>query len=447
MKRADAAAALRAIPPGLRGLVERLCAAGERLELGVHLVGGPVRDLLLGRPLLDVDLLVEGSRAEASVLLARAAVQGDERIVAHARFGTVSVQAPAGVVDLARARAETYAADGALPSVRAGTLEQDLRRRDFSVNALALPLNALARAGRPALVDLVGGRRDLAARTLRVLHARSFRDDPTRAFRAARFAVRLGFRLERASRAALAAACRAGSFDAVSGERFRAELARSFADAQTDPGRVLGTLAGWGVVRALVPGLGVPRTALHWLGLLLAAPPPGVAADPLLAGLMCWLAPEPAWRRRRALARFVVSGRPGARVLEFPRLARRVSRALARPASRGADDARLRALPPEELLALAAGARAAVRRRILRHANEDRTLRLPIDGADLVALGLAGPAIGRTLAALRRAFLDGALADREQALAFVQDPRHLPRRRRGGDGPRRRRTGAGRGRP
>src|SRR5262245_37856262 len=74
MKRADAAAALRALPPGLRPLVERLCAAGDRLELGLHLVGGPVRDLLLGRPLLDVDLLVEGSRPEAASLLARAAL-------------------------------------------------------------------------------------------------------------------------------------------------------------------------------------------------------------------------------------------------------------------------------------------------------------------------------------------------------------------------------------
>jgi tRNA nucleotidyltransferase (CCA-adding enzyme) len=422
-RRADAAAALRAVPPGLRGLVERLAAAGERLELGVHLVGGPVRDLLLGRPLLDVDLLVEGARAEACAVLARAAVRGDERIVAHTRFGTLSVHAPSGVVDLARARSETYAADGALPTVRAGTLEEDLRRRDFTVNALALPLNARARAGRPALVDPLGGRRDLAARTLRILHPRSFHDDPTRAFRAARFAARLGFRLEAGSRAALAAACRAGSFDAVSGERFRAELERSFADAQADPGQVLGELARWGALRALVPGLGVPRAALRWLGLLLAAPPTGLAPEPLLAGLMCWLAPEPPLRRRHTLARLVVAGRPAARVLAFPALARRLGRALVRPASRGADDARLRALPPEELLALAAAASAAVRRRILRHLNEDRVVLLPVDGADLVAIGLSGPAVGRALAALRRAFLDGTVADREQALAFAQDRR------------------------
>ena len=420
MRRADAAAALRALPPALRPLVERLCAAGDRLELGVHLVGGPVRDLLLGRPLLDVDLLVEGSRAEAASLLARAALERDERIVAHARFGTVSVHAPAGVVDLAQARAERYATDGALPTVRAGTLEEDLRRRDFSVNALALPLNARARAGRPALVDPLGGRRDLAARTLRILHPRSFHDDPTRAWRAARFAARLGFALERGSRAALADARRAGAFERVSGERFRAELARGFADAQADPGRMLAALAAWGVLDALVPGLGVPRAALRWLGLLLAAPPPGLAPDALLAGLMCWLAPETAALRRRLVARLALTGRPAERVLAFPALARRLGTALGRRASRGADDARLRALPAEELLALAAQARAPARRRILLHANEDRARVLPLDGSDLLALGLAGPALGRALAALRRAVLDGDVRDREQALAFVQ---------------------------
>src|SRR5262245_14768680 len=261
MKRADAAAALRAIPPGLRGLVERLAAAAEGLGLGVHLVGGPVRDLLLGRALLDVDLLVEGTRPGAAALLARAAAAPGERVVAHGRFGTVSVHAHAGVVDLAQARAERYATDGALPDVRVGTLEEDLLRRDFSVNALALPLNTPARARRPALVDAVGGRRDLAAGRLRVLHARSFHDDPTRAFRAARFAARFGFALERGSRAALAAALHAGAFGAVSGERFRAELERGFADAHADPGEMLTRLAGWRVLTALAPGLGVPRPA------------------------------------------------------------------------------------------------------------------------------------------------------------------------------------------
>ena len=428
MRRADRRTALRALPAALRPAVERVARAGDALGLGVLLVGGPVRDLLLGRPLLDVDLLVEprapgAGGAHPATHLARAAAESDERIVAHVRFGTVSLLSARGSIDLAAARAERYAADGALPSVRPATLAQDLWRRDFSVNALALPLNAVARKGRPALVDLVGGQRDLARGILRILHERSFHDDPTRAFRAARLAARLGFRLERKSRAALGAALAAGAFDRVSGERFRAELERTFQDGQGDLPAALSGLERWRVLPALARGLAVragARAALRWLGLLLRAPPAGLAPDALLAGLMVWLAPLPLEARRRTLARLALSGRPEARVRGFPTLAKRVSGALARSRGRGADDVVLRALPAEELLALAAGAAAGVRRRMLRHAHEDRALTLPVDGDDLVALGLAGAAIGQTLAALRRAFLDGGIADREQALAFVQ---------------------------
>lgn len=426
MRRADAGLARRALPAELRPLVERVCRAGDRLGLGVLLVGGPVRDLLLGRPLLDVDLLVEPRKArfpQPALRLAREAARGDERSVAHERFGTASVLSPLGTLDLACARSESYARAGALPTVGPGTLEQDLGRRDFSVNALAIPLNAVARAGRPALIDSVGGSKDLARRRLRVLHERSFHDDPTRALRAARLAARLRFRLEPGSRRALTAALASGAFAAVSGERLRAELERSFGDVQGDAGRALAKLASWQVLPALARGLGLEpgtRPALRWLGLLLRAPPPGLAPDALLSGLMTWLAPLPAGPRRRTLARLALAGRPAARALTYPALASRLTRSLARDAGRGADDAVLRPLPAEELLALAAGAEAPLRRRILRHANEDRGLALPLDGGDLVALGLEGPAIGEALAALRRAFLDGALADREQALSFVQ---------------------------
>jgi tRNA nucleotidyltransferase (CCA-adding enzyme) len=444
LRRADAEAALAALPVGLRPLVERLRGAGERLGLGVALVGGPVRDLLLGRPLLDVDLVVEPRATgdgqpratgdgEAALRLAEAAVQAGERIVAHERFGTVSVTGAAGSVDLAAARAERYAADGALPEVRPARLEDDLARRDFGVNALAIPLNEVACAGRPPLVDPCGGRADLRGRRLRVLHARSFHDDPTRAWRAARLAARLGFRLEPGSRAALGAALAEGAFAKVSGERHRAELERLFAEARqgADPGRALARLAAWQVLPRLARGLALPpaaRAALRRLAPLLAAPPRGLAPDPLLAGLMAWLAALAPRARAAALARLALSGRPAERVLAYPALAARATRALARSRGRGADDAALGALPAEELLALAAAAEPELRRRILRHAREDRAAKLPLDGTDLLALGLAGPEVGRTLAALRRACLDGEIAGREHALAWVRARRRRARR-------------------
>jgi tRNA nucleotidyltransferase (CCA-adding enzyme) len=335
----------------------------------------------------------------------------------------VTLAGPEFAIDLAAARTEHYAAPGALPEVRAAAVEEDLARRDFAVNAMAMPLNAAAREGRPPLLDPFGGSKDLAGRRLRILHERSFSDDPTRALRAARLAARLGFRLEAGSRRALAAALAARAFDAVSGERFRAELAKTFADGPRggSPARALARLGAWRVLGALARGLVLAPAAgraLGWLAQAQAADP--FRADPLLTGLCVWLAPLGAGVRSRALERLALTGRPAERAFAFPALARGAARALSRAKSRGAADAVLRPLPPEELWALAAGSGAASRRQILRHAREDRALRLPLGGDDLVGLGLTGPAVGQALAALRRAVLDGEVCGRDEALAWVR---------------------------
>jgi len=214
VKRPSRAAVLRAMPAPAAALTQALLDAADARDLRVHLVGGPVRDLLLGRPVRDVDLVVEDAARGAALGLAHAAAPEAARVTAHERFGTVSLDTGEARIDLATARSESYAHDGALPSVGEGSLEEDLRRRDFSVNALALPLSRAARAAHPAIVDVEGGLDDLATRRLRILHPRSFHDDPTRAWRAARFAARLGFKLDRGSRAALRSALRDGAFAA-----------------------------------------------------------------------------------------------------------------------------------------------------------------------------------------------------------------------------------------
>lgn len=199
------------------------CAAAER-GTRLYLVGGPVRDLLLGRALRDLDLLLEEDAVPLAEAVVRAHPETPLEIEVHARFGTLTLRSPEAALDLARTRRETYAHPGALPEVEAGTLEQDVLRRDFGVNALVLPLDAGDRSRLQAIVDLVGGLEDLAEGRLRILHGRSFHDDPTRAFRGARLAVRLGMKLERRSRTALRDALRDGVFGGVSGERFRREL-------------------------------------------------------------------------------------------------------------------------------------------------------------------------------------------------------------------------------
>src|SRR4051812_4702290 len=154
-------------------------------EDGVYVVGGAVRDALLGRVPRELDLVVEG---DAIALAGRAGERVGGALTVHERFGTATVLGDGFAFDVASARRETYPRPGALPEVTLGvTIEEDLARRDFTVNAIAAGLDD----GR--LVTWEGAREDLAAGVLRILHARSFVDDPTRMLRLVRYAARLAF--------------------------------------------------------------------------------------------------------------------------------------------------------------------------------------------------------------------------------------------------------------
>jgi tRNA nucleotidyltransferase (CCA-adding enzyme) len=447
---------LAALPAGARSLVVPLLEAAERRHVAVYLVGGPVRDLLLGRVLRDVDLIVEPRDGQGAQELAGAASLPGVRVVSHDRFGTLRLEYASraaeeeGGVDLATVRSERYAHPGALPNVAPGTLEEDLRRRDFTVNALALPLSAAARRAGPPILDLDDGLRDLETRTLRVFHGASFHDDPTRALRAARLAARLGFTLSRSSRSALRDALRDGVFGRVSGERLKREIDKLFEDARLglDPAQALGLLSEWHVLGALEPGLELPRRAvapLRRLGRAIAAPSwPPRRARPWVAGLATWLAALDPGLRIRTLRRFAVRGDLAQRIAVFPKWRDATLRTLARARGRGAIDAVLGPVSDEQMLALSAWAQPTVRRRILRHAVEDRPRRLPLNGEDLLALGLAGPAVGKALARIRSAYLDGAVKTREDALALARElgrrraaatPRRPSRRRGSGEAP------------
>src|SRR6478752_244315 len=197
----DLAAALQRTYPELEA-VHR--AAREP----VYVVGGAVRDLLLGRPRADLDLVVVADPVALAECLGSAVIE-------HARFGTAKLALDGHEVDIATARTETYPYPGALPVVEpAATIEEDLGRRDFTVNAMAVPLEG------PRLIDPQGGREDLERALLRVLHERSFVDDPTRAIRAARYAARFRFALEPETERLL----RKADLTTVSADRRWAEL-------------------------------------------------------------------------------------------------------------------------------------------------------------------------------------------------------------------------------
>jgi tRNA nucleotidyltransferase/poly(A) polymerase len=208
---------------GHQDVLDRITGICARQGVRVALVGGGVRDLLIGRGIRDLDLVIEGDAPEVARAL-EGAHGGRAQI--HPSFGTATWSFEGRSVDLASARIETYGMPGALPEVRASSLEDDLARRDFSINAMAL----LIEPGSCTLLDPCGGREDIAARQLRVLHENSFRDDPTRIWRAARFASRMDLDLEPCTRVWMQRALDSDCLKTISLQRFGAELDRAFAE-------------------------------------------------------------------------------------------------------------------------------------------------------------------------------------------------------------------------
>jgi tRNA nucleotidyltransferase (CCA-adding enzyme) len=335
----------------------------------VYLVGGAVRDLLLGRGRGDIDLVVEGDPA----VLARAL--GAEPLAAHSRFGTLKVDLDGHEVDIVAARREGYARPGALPTVELGApIRTDLARRDFTVNAMAVPL-----AEPRELIDPYDGQVDLEAGVLRVIHDKAFVDDPTRAIRAARYAARFAFEVEPGTRELLEAT----DLGTVTPDRRWAELRKLAEEASAV--RALELLADWGLVE---PHEGEEPFALaREVDRLMAAPPWSLEADRAEAILAAALGPEPAGAGRLAAAR---PSRPS----EGVRLARghdAIELVLARAAGAGWLDDWLRW----------------------------REIRLEITGTDLTAAGLTGPAIGEALERALNAKLDGNAETRADQLRIA----------------------------
>lgn len=224
-----------------RRAIETINEVAAEKSLHPYLVGGPVRDLLLGRSVIDIDVTLE----EGSSTLARALAKRIEgRVRSFPQFLTYKVTATGyPEIDITTARKERYRVPGALPMVTAGRLADDLMRRDFSANALALDLV------NETLHDPANGERDIADRLIRVLHDRSFIDDPTRIFRAVRLAARLGFTIETQTMALLREAIAGGAFDTVSRERLWREL--FLAMDEHDAPAILSTLRDEGALDLL----------------------------------------------------------------------------------------------------------------------------------------------------------------------------------------------------
>ncbi len=366
-------------------------------EDSVYVVGGAVRDLLLGREPRELDFVVEGD----ALAVARR-IGG--RVVAHERFGTATVSVPGATFDLASARRERYERPGALPEVELGaTLREDLERRDFTVNAIALHL------ADGELTWVPRAHEDLDARRLRVLHDRSFIDDPTRLLRLVRYAARLGFEPEERTDRLAAEAIAGGALDTVTGSRLGAELRLLLREPQ--PAALMG-LERHGLGRALLDDAFDPderRIAVaHELGGPLAA----LASTLVGADDM-----------RPVLDRLAFPANDRAAVADAARRAwhvvdlidpDRYAMETGHPMTDAGLWRSLRRERPETVAVAGALGQVDAARRWL---DDLRHRRLAIDGNDLVAAGLQGPAVGAGLAAAMEAMLEGRADTREEQLA------------------------------
>jgi tRNA nucleotidyltransferase (CCA-adding enzyme) len=240
------------LPRDIKELISVAGTAAGRLEVNAYLVGGFVRDILLGVPNLDVDIVVEGDGIAFAEHFAR---RLNGTVTRHRRFGTATVHLPGHLkVDVATARKETYPSPGCLPVVSPGTIQDDLFRRDFTVNALAVAISDHAYG---VLLDLFGGRQDLEEKVLRILHPLSFIDDPTRIIRGIRFEQRFGFSFERETLKLLRSAVSDGVVCSVQPQRIREEVILLL--SEKDPLRCIVRLEKLVGLSCIIPGLKLTR--------------------------------------------------------------------------------------------------------------------------------------------------------------------------------------------
>ena len=393
----------RALDDDQLAIVTELGRAADRAGAKLWAVGGTVRDTLLGKRVLDVDLT---SETPVGVLGHALADELDGTLTSMTRFGTAKLRVKGHTFDLATTRTEAYPEPAILPVVEPGRIEDDLVRRDFTINAMAV---SLAPDDFGEVLDLHGGQRDLDAGLIRVIHGQSFRDDPTRTFRAIRYAVRLRFRLEHQTagwmrRDALYA-------ERLTPARVRHEIERIV--DEEDGASMLAEAHRRGLLAIIHPSLGTPEA----LDSLRQARRARLRGLELLAALTYPLSPDDAAAAQRRLG---LSRRQATVALAASRL--RLTEPNIRETTPSQIDALVGGAPLESLEAMAAvakdrRARLNVRTYLQRLSFAGRHL----NGDDLAKLGVPqGPAMGLVLRSLRAAELDGQVRSRAGAERFVK---------------------------
>ena len=398
------------LPAELVSFIHRAGEAAVGQGMTLYLVGGVVRDLLLGQHNLDIDLAVEG---DAIVLAKRLAEGGQMKATTHPRFGTAKLRWGRWSIDIATARSETYAMPGALPQVTPSTITGDLFRRDFTVNAMAI---CLSKRRRGELVDPHNGQDDLERRLIRILHERSFTDDATRIWRGLRYEQRLGFRLEETTLKMLRRDI--PMLDAISADRIRYEVECILKEGF--PEKALRRADELQALPRLHPAL----TADAWLeekfaeARRLSSPrPPSVRL--YLALLAYRLSDE----EIEGLIAHIRPPRPLALTLRDTIALKSRLNALANPEIAPSRIYHIlhRRCPQAVAANLLAGEPPAARQHLRSFLDRSRHLKPALTGDDLKTLGItSGPDIGAVLQELHDARLDGKIATREDEAGMAR---------------------------
>jgi tRNA nucleotidyltransferase (CCA-adding enzyme) len=385
-------------------LLRRASSIAAEHGAKLYLVGGTVRDVLLGGQPVDLDLTAQGGPPELADALASGL--GGE-VTSRSRFGTANLSVGGLELDLAVARTESYARPGALPDVSPGTIEQDLARREFSINAMAA---GLSEEGWGRLLDPHDGMADLRAGIIRVLHSGSFVDDATRILRAVRYAGRLEFEIEPETRRLLARDLR--HLDGISGDRLRNELERLFAEDRW--AECLQRAQDDGVLQAVHPALSLEQRALDRL-----RAESGVAKSVRLAATLYFVAPR---QVDAVIARLNLAGRWAAIARDVAGLGGALERLDAPRIRRSHVYDLLNGMAPAAIegVALVCDRPRAVQRLRL-YLDELLHVSPLLDGTDLLALGVPqGPRVGELLHALLEARLEGLVSTRDDEEAYVK---------------------------
>ncbi len=419
---------LNRLHPRQLTLLKQIGRLADEKGVLLYLVGGVVRDLLLNRPIWDLDVTVEGD----GIAFARAVADRHKAGIAlFERFATARLVLPNKLkLDIASTRRESYAQPAALPDVRPASLKEDLYRRDFTMNAMAIQLNA-PQLG--VLHDHYGGLRDLNAGRIRVLHEGSFVDDPTRIFRAIRFVERFGFRLESQTARLLKQAAATDLIAQLSGPRLRNEIL--LLASESHPDRAFSSLVRLNLLRFLHPDLryavsakrlvrSLSRAIVWWEAHCVRFP-----IDRQIAYLMALLMGSSQKVVEGVIERLMLSNEQARKVRSGGTRLKIVAQLLAglRSLKRSEVYFLLNGLPDEALLVCLAridgqaAALARIKRRMREYLMELSRVKPSLRGDDLLAMGVeAGPQIGALLAELLEAKLDGVVKGRAGERAFVR---------------------------